>query len=222
MVRAGPVGLQNIEMTSETGLDAIIQTDALGEDPMDNKEIFKANVLNQLSKWKATINRLKTKIEVPEVDAKAKLHDQLELLHGKRDKAEKILEDVSVMSQDAWEQIKSGVDQGWNELSRTAKKTVARVREAIAKPRGDEEIAQIAYKLWQDEGCPDGRHLEHWSKAESIWQARQVATQPDHQPRTRVKRGRKKKAAPEKAKSRMIKRRADHERTSGETWERNS
>jgi Protein of unknown function (DUF2934) len=176
---------------------------------MDSKETFKANVLNQLSQWKATINRLKIKIEHAEVDAKAKLHDQLELLSDKRVKAEKILEDVSVTSQDAWEQVKSGINQGWTELSRTARNTMANVRKAIAAPRRDEEISQIAYKLWQDEGCPDGRHLEHWSKAESIWRARQVAAQTDHQPRAKVKRVRKKKAAPAKANSRTIKRKVN-------------
>ena len=25
----------------------------------------------------------------------------------------------------------------------------------------DEEIRQVAYKLWQEEGCPDGYDLEH-------------------------------------------------------------
>lgn len=33
----------------------------------------------------------------------------------------------------------------------------------------DDEIRQIAYRLWQEEGCPDGREAEHWLKAEAIW-----------------------------------------------------
>jgi hypothetical protein len=127
---------------------------------MDSKEVFKAKIVNQLSKWKTTIDGLKTHIEQAEVDAKVKLHDQLEILHDKRVKAEKILEDISATSQDAWGQVKSGVEQGWTELTRTAKKTVARVREAIAKPKPDEEIRQIAYKLVaRTEGAerwPDG------------------------------------------------------------------
>lgn len=63
---------------------------------------------------------------------------------------------------------------------------MAKVREAIAKPKHDEEIRQIAYKLWLDESCPDGRHVEHWLKAESIWRARQDATQPDRQRRPKA------------------------------------
>jgi hypothetical protein len=159
--------------------------------------------MKQLSKWKTTIDGPKTHIEQAEVDAKAQLHDQLELLHDKRAKAENIL-DISATSQDAWEQVKSGVEQGWTELTRTAKTTMEKVREAIAKPKHDEDIRQIAYKLWQEEGCPDGRHLDHWFRAEAILHARQ-ATQPDQQPRPKAKRTRKKTVAPAKTKSQAAK-----------------
>lgn len=173
---------------------------------MESKEVYKSKIENQLAKWKYMIDGLKTKIEQAEVDARATLHDQLESLHDKRVKAEKILEDISATSQDACEQIKSGVEQGWSDLTRTAKSTMDKVREAIAKPKRDEEIRQIAYHLWRDEGCPDGRHLDHWFKAESIWHARQEeATQPDQQARAKTKRPRQKPATSAKAKSRAIK-----------------
>ena len=35
--------------------------------------------------------------------------------------------------------------------------------------RRDEETRQVAYKLWQEEGCPDGYDVQHWLKAETIW-----------------------------------------------------
>ena len=89
---------------------------------MDSKEVFKDKIVGQLARWKTTMEGLKSNIEQAEVDARAKLLDQLELLHDKRVKAEKILEDISATSQDAWEQVKSGVEQGWTELTRTAKK----------------------------------------------------------------------------------------------------
>lgn len=172
---------------------------------MESKEVYKSKIENQLANWKSMIDGLKSKIEQAEVDAKATLHDQLESLRDKRVKAEKILEEISATSQDAWEQIKSGVEQGWSDLTRTAKSTMDKVREAITKPKRDDEIRQIAYHLWRDEGCPDGRHLDHWSKAESIWQARQEATQPDQQACAKTKRPRQKPATSAKAKSRAIK-----------------
>ena len=33
----------------------------------------------------------------------------------------------------------------------------------------DEEIRQVAYKLWQEEGYPHGYEVQHWLKAETIW-----------------------------------------------------
>jgi hypothetical protein len=34
----------------------------------------------------------------------------------------------------------------------------------------NEEIRLIAYHIWEEQGRPDGRDLEHWLKAEAIWQ----------------------------------------------------
>jgi Protein of unknown function (DUF2934) len=39
-----------------------------------------------------------------------------------------------------------------------------------AKPIGDElhrQIAVRAYLIWESEGCPLGRHEEHWRRAEA-------------------------------------------------------
>lgn len=38
------------------------------------------------------------------------------------------------------------------------------------RPRGDltEEIRHEAYLLWQEDGCPAGRELDHWLAAQEI------------------------------------------------------
>jgi len=33
----------------------------------------------------------------------------------------------------------------------------------------DEEIRQLAYRYWQEDGCQNGAELQHWLKAEEIW-----------------------------------------------------
>jgi hypothetical protein len=33
----------------------------------------------------------------------------------------------------------------------------------------DQEIRLIAYRIWEEEGRPEGRDLEYWFKAEAIW-----------------------------------------------------
>src|SRR4249920_1119440 len=141
---------------------------------MVTKEDFKEKIEEQLAKWNNSIDGLKVKFADAEVDAKAKLQDQLKSLHDKRVQAEKILEEISGNSQEIWEQVRSGAEQSWSDLTRTAKSTMDKMREAMAKPNRDEEIRLIAYELWLNEGCPDGRQSEHWLKAESIWHARQT------------------------------------------------
>ena len=32
----------------------------------------------------------------------------------------------------------------------------------------DEEIRQLAYRLWQEAGCPNGSDLQHWLQAQGI------------------------------------------------------
>jgi hypothetical protein len=53
----------------------------------------------------------------------------------------------------------------------------------------EQEIRQLAYKLWQDAGCPHGQDVTYWLTAESLWlneQRRQVS-QPAKAPRGRKK-----------------------------------
>jgi hypothetical protein len=68
----------------------------------------------------------------------------------------------------------------------------------------EDEIKLIAYNIWEEEGCLDGHHYEHWSRAEAIWeQARKdalkstqkKATQPVKQ-NTRIMQPKKKSHKP--------------------------
>jgi hypothetical protein len=33
----------------------------------------------------------------------------------------------------------------------------------------DEQIRELAYRIWQEEGYPHGYEVQHWLKAETIW-----------------------------------------------------
>ena len=39
----------------------------------------------------------------------------------------------------------------------------------------DAEIRELAYRIWQEEGYPHGHEVQHWLKAESIWQKKHRA-----------------------------------------------
>jgi hypothetical protein len=53
-----------------------------------------------------------------------------------------------------------------------------------------EQIRELAYRLWQTEGYPHGYDVQHWLKAEAIWQE-------EHRPKSKPKRSK-----PTKRKSR--------------------
>jgi len=33
----------------------------------------------------------------------------------------------------------------------------------------DEQIRELAYRIWQEEGYPYGQEVQHWLKAETMW-----------------------------------------------------
>ena len=37
----------------------------------------------------------------------------------------------------------------------------------------EDEIKLIAYRMWEEEGCPNGQDCEHWFRAEVIWNQKQ-------------------------------------------------
>ena len=45
----------------------------------------------------------------------------------------------------------------------------------------DEQIRELAYRIWQEEGYPHGYEVQHWLKAEAIWQEK-------HRPKSKPRR----------------------------------
>ena len=43
-----------------------------------------------------------------------------------------------------------------------------------------EQIRELAYRIWQAEGYPHGYDVQHWLKAEAIWQE-------EHRPKSKPK-----------------------------------
>lgn len=58
----------------------------------------------------------------------------------------------------------------------------------------EEQIRSLAYNIWQEEGCPHGRNVEHWLKAEAILQSKNGEQHPEPKmptpPRKRTRRSR--------------------------------
>ncbi len=50
----------------------------------------------------------------------------------------------------------------------------------------EEEVRKLAHKIWVEEGQPEGRHQEHWQRAEAIWQERMEHMADDQFSRTDI------------------------------------
>ena len=49
----------------------------------------------------------------------------------------------------------------------------------------EDQLRLMAYRIWEDEGRPEGRDKEHWFRAASVWQdsqRRKQAGQPAEEP----------------------------------------
>jgi len=166
---------------------------------MATRDAYQKRIESHLKNWKAKLDQLKTRVDQTEEEVKLKYHEQIEMLQAKREEAEKKLEELKVAGEGAWENVKAGVEFAWTELRRTANNTVSKFRFGSSAAMRDEEIRLIAYQLWQDEGCPHGRHLEHWVKAEAIWQERQLGKKSMKQTAPKPKRTTKRKSVSKKA-----------------------
>ena len=49
----------------------------------------------------------------------------------------------------------------------------------------DDAIRQLAYRIWQEEGCRDGCEVEHWLRAKMIWEE---INHPESEPKALKKR----------------------------------
>ena len=42
----------------------------------------------------------------------------------------------------------------------------------------EQEVQLIAYHIWEEQGHPHGHDVEHWLKAEAVWQEKQGHAAP--------------------------------------------
>ncbi len=169
---------------------------------MDPKETYRERIETTLREWKTKIDQLKTQVEKAGAGAKLKYEEYIPTLHAKREEAERKLEELKAASEETWENVKAGVEYAWSELGRVAESAISKFRSEASMSR-EEQIRLIAYQLWEDERRPEGRHLDHWFRAESIWREQQSAEHSD-EPGPPRKRTRKRKEVGTKPTGRRV------------------
>ena len=91
----------------------------------EQMQAFREKTETRLAEYKKEIDQLQAKAEKLGDDAKAKAEQQLTALRQKRDKVSEKLKVLSSSSGNAWEQVKSGVDEAMDDLGNAYKKAAA-------------------------------------------------------------------------------------------------
>ena len=73
-------------------------------------------------KWNVERNKLEAKAQHAKVEVKKKFEDQLKTLKEKREKMGQKLSQVDNASEEAWKDLKKGVDSSWQSLNEAIKK----------------------------------------------------------------------------------------------------
>jgi chromosome segregation ATPase len=96
------------------------------EEVMETKDSYlekmKAKFDDLNYKWNIERNKLEAKAQNAKVEVKKKFEEQLKTLQKRREKMSQKLDQIDVASEDAWRDIKEGVDNAWQSLNEAIKK----------------------------------------------------------------------------------------------------
>ncbi|QSR34526.1 coiled coil domain-containing protein [Marinobacterium iners] len=95
---------------------------------MAMKEAYEKKLQAQLDEWSAEIDRLKAKADSQEADAQLKYYKEIEELRSLQAAANDKLVELKDSSDDAWEDLKAGVDSARDSLGHALRSAASRFK----------------------------------------------------------------------------------------------
>ena len=95
-------------------------------DALNEKLAYEQKVQAQIDKWNADMDRLKAEAMTANADTKLKLDEQLNKLTEKKKQAQEELDKLRRAGEDAWEDMKIGIDQSLTIFGESVKSAVER------------------------------------------------------------------------------------------------
>lgn len=95
---------------------------------MGMKEAYQKKMQAQLDVWSAEIDRLKAQAARMEADAQIRSMKQIDGLRAKRDAAAEELARLERAGDEAWEDLKNGIEGAWDALASAVKDASSRFR----------------------------------------------------------------------------------------------
>jgi septal ring factor EnvC (AmiA/AmiB activator) len=82
----------------------------------ETKESYLAKLRAQLKEWEAKMEKLHDKTREAEADVKVEYEERIEDLKDKREKMQVKMRELNEVKDEAWEDIKSGLEDSLNEM----------------------------------------------------------------------------------------------------------
>lgn len=93
---------------------------------MSSKQAYQKKIQAQLDEWSAEIDKLRAKADRADADAEIALNREIDNLRDKRNQARQKLDELSSAGEDAWEDIKTGVEAASNALGQAVRSAQSR------------------------------------------------------------------------------------------------
>jgi hypothetical protein len=96
---------------------------------MSDKDTYKEKMQAQLDEWKEEIGKLKEKATTISAEAKAEINIKIQGLEDKVKEGKIKLEELAEATEDAWENVKDGLETFWNSVKKNIQETVDKIKE---------------------------------------------------------------------------------------------
>ncbi|WP_342070301.1 coiled coil domain-containing protein [Yoonia algicola] len=93
---------------------------------MGMKDAYVQKLQAQLDEWNAEIDKLKSKTDSAQADAKIEYYEQIDNLRQQQLEAQARLNELQNAGETAWEDLKAGVESAWYSLESSVKKASSR------------------------------------------------------------------------------------------------
>ena len=95
---------------------------------MSMKQAYQDKLQAQLDQWRAEIGKLQAKAQGSSAQAQLDYYKQIENLRSMQVDAEKKLDELRQSGDEAWEDLKAGIDHAWGSLGNAVKSAAARFK----------------------------------------------------------------------------------------------
>lgn len=95
---------------------------------MSMKEIYEQKLQAQLDEWNAEIEKLNAKADGAKADTQLEYRKKMEELRAMQEAAAYKLAELKNSGDDAWEDLKAGMDNAWDSLGNAVKSAASRFK----------------------------------------------------------------------------------------------